>query len=181
MFEATERNSTKLDGKPQLPRLQGRSENKDGQPGMWLVETFSTSLKPPNKIWWNLTGSKFSPSSIMFVFLGANRTFSTSLPQVLNKLWRNFTVSNYSTSFIHVYQFVVFGWIGKQKWPPWHHNGLDISNFSSATAERNWIKLDKSNCSTSSTKFADPSSDIWLADSFSTSLMQYCWTEFDET
>ena len=49
-----------------LPSLcfSGRSEKQDGRPGLWLAETFSTSsLKPLNWIWRNLTGSKISMSS----------------------------------------------------------------------------------------------------------------------
>ena len=54
-----------------LPSLcfSGRSEKQDGRPGLWLAETFSTSsLKPLNRIQWNLTGSKISTSSTKFVF-----------------------------------------------------------------------------------------------------------------
>ena len=54
-----------------LPSLcfSGRSEKRDGRPGLWLVETFSTSpLKPLNGIWQNLTGRKISTSSTNFVF-----------------------------------------------------------------------------------------------------------------
>ena len=56
-----------------LPSLcfSGRSEKQDGRPGLWLVETFSTSpLKPRNGIHRNLTGSKISTSSTKFVFFG---------------------------------------------------------------------------------------------------------------
>ena len=49
----------------------GRLEKQDGRPGLWLAETFSTSLlKWPNGIQWNLTGSKIPTSSTMFVFFG---------------------------------------------------------------------------------------------------------------
>ena len=56
-----------------LPSLcfSGRSEKKDGRPGLWFAETFSTSpLKPLNGIQRNLTGSKISTSSTKFVFFG---------------------------------------------------------------------------------------------------------------
>ena len=56
-----------------LPSLcfSGRSEKKDGRPGLWLAETFSTSpLKPFNGIKQNLTGSKISTPSTKFVFFG---------------------------------------------------------------------------------------------------------------
>ena len=55
-----------------LPSLcfSGRFEKQDGRPGLWLAETFSTSLKPLNGIQRNLTGSKISTSSTKFVFFG---------------------------------------------------------------------------------------------------------------
>ena len=77
--ETTERNSTKLDRKPRsqrrLPSLcfSGRSKKQDGRPGLWLAETFSTSLKPLNRIQQNLIGSKISKPSTKFVFFGADR------------------------------------------------------------------------------------------------------------
>ena len=46
-----------------------QSEKQDGHPGLWPVETFSTSHpKPLNRIQQNLTGSKISTSSTKFVF-----------------------------------------------------------------------------------------------------------------
>ena len=49
--------------------FSGRSEKQDGRLGLWLAETFSTSLlKPLNGIQQNLTGSKISTSSTRFVF-----------------------------------------------------------------------------------------------------------------
>ena len=52
-----------------LPSLcySGRSQKQDGRPGLWLAETFSTSLKRLNGIQRNLTGSKISTSSTKFV------------------------------------------------------------------------------------------------------------------
>ena len=48
-----------------------RAEKQDGNPGLWLAETFSTSpLKRQNRIQLNLTGSKISSSSTKFVFSG---------------------------------------------------------------------------------------------------------------
>ena len=47
----------------------GPIRKKDGRPGLWLAETFSTSpLKPLKGIQQNLTGSKISISSTKFVF-----------------------------------------------------------------------------------------------------------------
>ena len=78
--ETAERNLTKLDRKQDLNVLYqvcvflGWSEKQDGRPGLWLAETFSTSpLKPLNRIQRNLTGSKISTSSTMFVFFGPIR------------------------------------------------------------------------------------------------------------
>ena len=56
-----------------LPRLcfldrSEKQEKQDGRPGFWLAETFSTSLKPLNGIWRNLTGCKISMSSTKIVF-----------------------------------------------------------------------------------------------------------------
>ena len=48
--------------------FSGRSEKQDGHPGLWLAETFLTSLKPLNGIQRNLTGSKISTSSTKFMF-----------------------------------------------------------------------------------------------------------------
>ena len=69
----TEFNKTWQEARSQrpLPSLcfSSRSEKQDGRPGLWLAETFSTSpLKPLNGIQRNLTGSKISTSSTMFVF-----------------------------------------------------------------------------------------------------------------
>ena len=51
--------------------LYSRSEKQDGCPGLRLAENCSISpLKPLYKIQWNLTGSKISMSSTIFVFLG---------------------------------------------------------------------------------------------------------------
>ena len=73
----TEFNETWQEARSQrpLPSLcfSGRSEKQDGRPGLWLAETFSTSLKPLNRIQRNLTGSKISTSSTKFVFFGLIR------------------------------------------------------------------------------------------------------------
>ena len=55
-----------------LPSLcfSGRSEKRDGRPGLWLAETFSTPpLKLLNGIQQNLTGSKITTSSTESGFL----------------------------------------------------------------------------------------------------------------
>ena len=70
----TEFNETWQDARYQCPLpslcFSGRSEKEDGRPGLWLAETFSTSLKLLNWIQRNLTGSKISISSTKFVFFG---------------------------------------------------------------------------------------------------------------
>ena len=55
-----------------LPSLcfSGHSEKQNGLPGLWLAETFSTSLELLNGIQRNLIGSKISTSSTKFVFFG---------------------------------------------------------------------------------------------------------------
>ena len=64
-------NSMTLDRKQDLNVLIDRSENQDGSPGLWLAETFSTSLwKPLNRIQGNLSGSKILSSSTKVVSLG---------------------------------------------------------------------------------------------------------------
>ena len=104
----TEFNETLQEARYQrpLPSLcfSCQSEKQDGRPGLWLAKTFSTSLKPLNRIQRNLIGSKISTPSTKFVF---------------------------------------FGPIGKTKWPPWPLIGWDIFDFSSETAERNSMKLDR--------------------------------------
>ena len=70
----TEFNETWQEARSQRPLpclcFRGRSEKQDGRPGLWLAETFSTSLKLLKWIQRNLTGSKISTSSTKFVFFG---------------------------------------------------------------------------------------------------------------
>ena len=94
----------------------GRSEEQDGRPGLWLAETFSTSLQPLNGIKRNLTWSKISTSSIKFVFwvdwknkMSALASdwlshFRFLLRKTLNGIQRNLTGSKISTSS---YKFLV--------------------------------------------------------------------------
>ena len=154
----TEFNETWQEARSQgpLPTLcfSGRSEKKDGHPGLWLAETFSTSsLKSLNVIQRNLTGSKISMSSTKFVFFGGRsekkdgrpgfwlaETFSTSPLKPLNGIQRNLTGSKISTPST---KFVFFGPTGKTGWPPWPLICWEIFDFSSETAERNSTKLDR--------------------------------------
>ena len=68
----TEFNETWQEARSQrlLPSLcfSGRSEKQNGRPGLWLAETFSTSLEPLNGIHRNLIGSKISTPSTKFMF-----------------------------------------------------------------------------------------------------------------
>ena len=128
----TEFNETCQEARSQrpLPSLcfSGRSEKQEGCPGLWLVETFSTSpLKLLNGIQQNLTGSKIATSSTKFVFLGRSEkqdgrpglwlaeTFSTSPLKPLNGIQRNLTGSKISTSST---KFKFCGQISKQKCRP---------------------------------------------------------------
>ena len=152
----TEFNETWQEARSQCPLLSlcfsGRSEKQDGQPDLWLAETFSTSpLKPLNGIQRNLTGSKISTSSTKFVFfgpIGKSRwppwpligwdifDFSSETAE------RNSLKLDRKQDLNVLYQVWVFGLIGKTRWPPWPLIGWDIFDFSSETAERNSTKLD---------------------------------------
>ena len=70
----TEFKETWQEARSQLPLpslcFSGWSEKSDGRPGLWLADTFSTSLKLLNGIQRNLSGSKISTSSTKFVFFG---------------------------------------------------------------------------------------------------------------
>ena len=68
------------------------------------------------------------------------KTFSTCTLKPLNRIQRNLTGSKISMSST---KFVFFGLIGKTRWPPWPLISWDIFDFSSETAERNWMKLDR--------------------------------------
>ena len=67
-------------------------------------------------------------------------TFSTSPLKPLNRIQQNLAGSKILTSSA---KFMFFGPIGKTRWPPWALIGWDISDFSSETAERNSMKLDR--------------------------------------
>ena len=126
-------------------------------PGLWLAETiFISPLKPLNGIWRNLTGSKNTTSSTMFMFFGPIRqprwppglwmaeTFLTSL-KPLNGIWRNLTGSRNSASFAMFCGLVLFFFFAdrKTKMIARHLIGWDIFDFFSETAERNLTKIDR--------------------------------------
>ena len=58
----------------------------------------------------------------------------------LNGIQRNLTGSKISTSST---KFVLFGLIGRTRWPPWPLIACDIFDFSSETAEWNSTKVDR--------------------------------------
>ena len=179
--------------------FSSRSKKQDGRPGLWLAEIFSTSsLKPLNRIQWNLTGSKISTSSTKFVFFGPigktngrpglwlAEIFSTFSLKPLNRIQWNLTGSKISTSST---KFVFFVRIGKTRWPPWPLIGWDIFDFSSETAERNSRKLDRKQdlnvlyqvcvfLADRKNKMAAPASD-WLR--YFRLLLWNRWTEFNKT
>ena len=147
-----------------LPSLWywGQSQKQDGRRGLWLAETFSTSLKSLNGIQRNLTGSKLLTSSTKFVFFGP--IWKTRWPPWPLIGWEIFdfsdeTAEQNSTKLDRnqdlkvLYQVCVFGLIGNTKWPPQPLIGWDIFDFFSETAE--WIQqnLTGKNISISSTKF----------------------------
>ena len=152
----TEFNETWQEARPQCPLhsfcYSGRSEKRNGRPGLWLVETILTSpLKHFNRIQRNLTESKISMSSTNLVFFGSigktdgrpgiwlAETFSASSLKPLNRIQRNLTGSKISTSST---KFVFFGPFRKITWLPWPLICWDIFNFSE-TAEQNSTKLDR--------------------------------------
>ena len=107
--------------------------------------------------------------------LGLAETFSTSPLKPLNGIQRNLTWSKISTSST---KFVFFGPIGKTRWPPWPLIGWDIFDFSSETAERNSLKLDRKQDLNivyqvcvfwADRKKQDGRPGLWLAETFSTS------------
>ena len=102
-------------------------------------------------------------------------TFSNSPLKPLSRIQRNLTGSKISTSST---KFVFFGAIGKTRWPPLPLIGWDIFDFSSETAERNSMKLDRKQdfnvlylvlCFLCRSEKQDGWPGLWLAEIFSTS------------
>ena len=100
------------------------------------------------------------------------RHFSPSRLKPLNRIQRNLTESKISLSFT---MFVLFGPIGKTRWPPWPLIGWYIFDFSSETAKQNSIKTWQkarsqrplpSLCFSGRSEKQDGRPGLWLAKTF---------------
>ena len=119
-----------------LPSLcfLGRSEKQDGRPGLWLAETFSTSLKPLNGIQRNLTGSKISRSSTKFVFFRpmSKQKFPPWL--ICQKGGTLYSGARYvalwASCFFFVFFFFCFSLLWKKSLcPPPHFSALSYTEY----------------------------------------------------
>ena len=143
-----------------------------------LTETFSTSLKPLNRIQRNLTGSKITTSSTKFVFyfkqngrtgLSLAETFSTS---PLNGIQRNLTGSKISTSSTKF----VFRADRKNKKAAlasdWlrHFQLFLWTEFNETWQEARSQRPLPSFCFLGRSEKQNGRPDLWLAETFSTSL-----------
>ena len=102
-------------------------------------------------------------------------TFSNFPLKPLNGIQRNLKGSKILSSST---KFVFFGLIEKTRWPPWPVIGWDIFEFSSETAKRNSMKLDRKQdlnilyqvCVFSGwSEKQDGRPGLWLAETFSNS------------
>ena len=157
--ETAERNSTKLDRKQDLNVLYQvcvfRADGKNKMAALasdWLRH-FRLLLwnrwTEFNETWQEARSQRPLPS---LCFSGRSEkqdgcpglwlaeTFSTSPLTPLNGIQRNLIGSKISTSST---KFVVFGSMGKTRWPPWPLIGWDIFDFFSETAEQNSTKLNR--------------------------------------
>ena len=155
--ETAEQNSTKLDRKQDLNVLYQvcvfRADWKNKMAALashWLIH-FQLLLwnrwTEFNETWQEASSQCPLPS---LCFLGRSEKqdgrpglwlaeiFSTSPLKPLNGIQWILTGSKISMSST---KFVLFGPIGKTRWPPWPLIGWDIFDLSSETAERNSTKL----------------------------------------
>ena len=154
----TEFNKTWQEARSQRPLTSlcflGRSEKQDGRPGLWLAETFSTSpLKPLNRIQRNLTGSKISTPSVKFVFFGPiGKTRWPPWPLIgwdifwlfLWNRWTEFKETwQEARSQCPLSSLCFSGQSEKQNGRPGLWLAETYFDFSSETAERNSVKLDR--------------------------------------
>ena len=134
--------------------FSGRSVNKDDCSSCWLAKTFSTSpLQPQNRIWQNLTGSKYPTSSTKFVGFFVGKFLhkddcpglwlaATFFLLLLCNGWLKLTKLDRKQVLNILCEVCVFGLIGQQRWFSWHVIGRAIFSFSATTAQ-NVMKLDK--------------------------------------
>ena len=167
--------------------FSGQLENKMARPGLLLADTFLTSpQKPLNRVQQILTGSKISTSSTKFVFFGPiGKTRWPPLPLIGWDIFR-LLLWNGQTEFNETWKearsqrptkFVLFGPIGKTRWAPWPLIGWDIFDFSSETAERDSMILDRKQdlnvlpglCFLGWSEKQDSLPGLWMAETFSTS------------
>ena len=171
--------------------FSGRSKKKDGRPGLWLAETFSTSpLKPLNGIQWNLTWSKTSTSSTKFVFFGPiGKTRWPLLPLICWDIFdffsetaeRNSTKINRKQDLNVLYQVCVFQVDQKHKMAAlvsdWlRHFQLLLWNYWKEFNEtwqesRPQLPL-PSLCFSGRSEKQDGCPGLWLAETFSTSSLK---------
>ena len=157
--ETAERNSTKLDRKQDLNVLYQicvfRVDRKNKMAALasdWLRH-FQLLLwncwTEFDEAWQEARSQRPLPSLCFFgrsekqdgrPGLWLAETFLTSPLKLLKGIQQNLTRSKISTSST---KFVFFGLIGKTRWPPRPLIGWDIFDFSSETAERNLMKLDR--------------------------------------
>ena len=168
--------------------FSGRSEKQDGRPGLWLAETFSTSiLKPLNGIQRNLTGSKISTSSIKFVFFGPIGRTRWPLWPLIG--WDIFDFSSETTErnskkldrkqdLNVLYQICVFladrknkmaalasHWLRHFRLLLWNHWKKFYETWQEARSQRPLSSL----CFSGRSKKQDGRPGLWLAETFSTS------------
>ena len=157
--ETAERNSTKLDRKQDLKVLyqvcvfSADRKNKmaalasDWLRHFWLLHW--NRWPDFNETWQDGISQRLLPRLCFSCWsekqdgrpgLWLADTFLTSPLKHLNRIQRNLTESKISTSST---KFVFFGLIRKTRWPPWPLIGWDIFDFSSETAERNSMILDR--------------------------------------
>ena len=166
----------------------GRSEKQDGRPGLWLAETFPTSLlKPLNVIQRNLTGSKISTSSTKFVFFGPiGKTRKPPWPLIGWDIFdfssetteRNSTKLDRKQDLNVLYQVCVFwadrknkmaalasDWLRHFRLLLWNHWTEFNETLQEARSQRPLPSL----CFSGRSEKQDGCPGLWLAETFSTS------------
>ena len=150
---------------------------------MFYIDTLTTLFSAPEPKaqvhYCDHVLSVVRPSVCPSIVLRKLSTCSTSSLKPLNRIQRNLTGINISTSSS---KFVFFGPIGKTRWPPWPLIGWDIFDVFSETAEQNSMKLDRKQdlnvlyqiCFFFSgrSEKQDGGPGLWLAEKFSTSSLK---------